>query len=155
MFITCACGHCGQHIEFSADDFQEVHRTPEAIFGQDVKCPGCGMETALLISQAPPKIKGPRKPLSKAAKIIITIFVGVVLTIAAAAAVIHKYGIEAVASTVGLTAGAMIYMAVAVGIFLLAIFWILFPVLMYFQLRRSNALLESVERNTRPAIAKK
>jgi ribosomal protein S27E len=149
MFITCACEHCDQNIEFATDDFQESRRTGSVVYGQSVECPGCGKETALFISQSPPMLRGPGKPMTKATKVALVILVAASLASAGAAVVIRKYGIEAILGTVGLTVTAMIYIAVGLGILLLAIFWILFPVLMYFQLKRSNVLLETVERNTR------
>jgi hypothetical protein len=155
MFITCACEHCDQNIEFATDDFQESHRTGTAIYGQKVQCPGCGTETALFISQSPPIVSRPGKPMTKATKVALVILVAASLASIGAGVVISKYGIEAILGTVGLTAGALIYVAVILGGLLLAIFWILFPVLMYFQLKRSNMLLETVERNTRPATGQK
>ena len=157
MFITCACEHCDQHIEFSTDEFQEVRRTPDAVFGQDVECPGCGRNTALLISQTPPALplKRIRKPMTRGERMTAIIFVAVAFAAIGLLIVIRIYGADAIGASVGLTASALISLAILGGVVLLAIFWILFPVLMYFQLKRSNALLEAVERNTRQAPATK
>lgn len=61
MFVTCPCEHCGQNIEFATDDFQEESRTPDAILGQTVECPGCKNQTQLhipvLIAKMPIKAK--------------------------------------------------------------------------------------------------
>ena len=152
MFITCSCDHCAQHIEFSTDDFVESTRTETAILGQPVSCPGCEKKTRLVIPQTPPRHVMP-KSLSRLPWKLIIIGILAIFAISAAVVFIRIVGVEQTASTMGLTVGALIYAFVGVCVFLLAVFWLLFPVLMYVQLKRSNELLEIVERNTRQSAA--
>jgi len=156
MFIKCSCHGCGQNIEFSTDDFQEDHRTATSIFGQLVPCPSCANETRLYIPQPPASLPATnRRPESVRKRLVIFgIIIAAVTLCFAIGWALNKFA-EQIATVVGGGIGLTVTIAATVFVVVLALFWILFPIVMYFQLKRSNELLERIERNSRTDVSKK
>lgn len=156
MFITCSCERCHQPIEFSTDDFVEFHRAAWAIYGQNVNCPGCEKQTRLYIPQTipqmPPVMNSPR--LKKRNFPLIAGAVLAILVISIGIFALSRIGVENASERAGTAVGGLILTILFSFAILLGISWLLFPLLMYFQLKRSNELLEMVERNTREMAAK-
>ncbi len=155
MFIKSECHHCGQNIEFATDDFQEDHRTEAAVFGQFVPCPSCSTQTRLYIAPPPPRTIQRRRPESFRKRLaIVGIIIGAVALCFAIGWVINKFA-DRVAEVAGGGVTAAYTICAVLFIIVLGLFWLMFPVVMYFQLKRSNELLERLERNTRPMAEKK
>ncbi len=55
-FATCACQHCGGHIEFDVAGIPESGSYQGATIGQTVECPHCHLSTVLSVLQSPSSI---------------------------------------------------------------------------------------------------
>jgi hypothetical protein len=142
MLTKCECNHCSERIEFEAENS-----------GETVACPHCGMETVLLIPKRRLSLqKIERHP--RHGNSLIWIIVGGVVTALLVAALI--YWIVPVVQMLLPAAGAIMVLtltlAVSLLMFILGVIWIVFPVFVYFQLRRTIQLLTAIESNTRPAL---
>jgi hypothetical protein len=138
--VKCNCNQCSGHIEFDA-----------ASAGQSVTCPHCGMDTILFVPEGrpPPALAMVRasKPriTARAIFIIIAVLLATVFIGAACKYVILQNALGQGLGVVGMLIGAF----VLVILFMIVLLWILFPVFMYFGMKRLEELLERIDRNTR------
>ncbi|SRR6266404_3962826 len=135
MLFNCPCEHCGNRIEFEAENA-----------GQLAQCPNCGRETTLYVSKSSPSAPaspgGPSRPVLK-----IAIAIGIVAAIGSVAYLVFTY--DQFVRGIGALGGGILGLIIVVFLFILALLWVLFPVLVYFSLRRLEALLQKTERVTR------
>lgn len=152
--FTCSCNHCGDSIEYDG-----------AHAGQTTACPICGLDTVLPVPMAtltPRAVNAPsqdrsirrllawfhrhrwRIAITTIALLFATVVIVAVWKAPEAAALIGIGGAVDVIQIIGLVIAALL--------FVLAIMWILFPVVVYFQLRDANRLLYRIEQNTRSVL---
>ena len=135
MLAKCNCQSCGGGIEF------DVEQT-----GASIECPHCQQPTLLRAAFRPAS----RSP-GKNGKLIawyIGIIGGVLVLIVGLSLYLHILTPLDVAAGTG---GGLMFIIVAIGgilLFVLAIFWLIFPWMVYGQMKRINASLEKIEINT-------
>lgn len=132
----CPCNNCSSNIEFEADQA-----------AQTVSCPHCGLETILFIPSAVRPSASPRRKVSLTAKLI-TLAVLLFLTLVG---LIVWFGLSTpeLVRFAGGAIGLVIAVIVACFLVLWAILWVIFPVFVYYGLKRLEKLLGAIERNTR------
>ncbi len=140
--VTCHCNHCSGHIEFASEGA-----------GQSIVCPHCGIETVLYVPQVPtPPTISPRFriPYSTLKPFIIIASAAIVLAVIAGFIGERIMTVLGVALS-GIVGAALIVGAAIVGalIFIWFVLWVIFPVFVYYGLKRMENLLEEIERNTR------
>jgi len=147
MIVKCACQNCGQNIEFEAEHG-----------GSFVDCPSCARPTRLLIPGAAHQPGGSRRLPFSARSVevksrfpwpkVIGISFAALIVILAIAILIRDYGVSQTADTAGQIMGigiTTILMAVgAVLAITLAVFWLIFPWMMYSKLNRVIEVLEQI-----------
>jgi uncharacterized membrane protein len=156
MLAKCSCQHCGGSIEFDADGLERSGSTARRVLGQVIDCPHCGKSTQLYLNLAefvtPMPARWPTQAQPKRNRygwlyVLLGITVVIVLT--------YFFGKKAgnfiadVFPIVGGAVGGLIFLAVAILILFLAIFWIIFPWMVYSMLRRLHEELKRIEINTR------
>lgn len=136
MITVCPCQVCSEKIEFDADSA-----------GQTTACPHCNADTLLFIPSGGRPASG--SPRSKNRRLLTALALGSGLLVLLLL-VLGRFSIlnELVLLT-GSTAMAIGALVVAVLVLVWAVLWIVFPVFVYFLLRRQSELLEQIERNTR------
>jgi DNA-directed RNA polymerase subunit RPC12/RpoP len=142
MFITCECNHCSGHIEFEAENA-----------GETVACPHCGLDTVLFIRRRPappPRKRFFDRPSKRAIWLAVAIVATTALVIVGARVI--EPVIETVLPAIGSVLGLVLALVVCVLVIMWAVLWILFPVFVYFQLRKTILLLTQIEANSRPAL---
>ena len=105
------------------------------------------MDTALFIpgtGASPPA--APRGNHRRTILVFVAVVVGLALLVGLLRLLLYNQSAQEGAVLLG---GGVIYLVVAVLLFLLAMLWILFPVFVYFALGRLEKLLAQIERNTR------
>lgn len=157
MIVKCHCMYCQGPIEFDLADFVQSGESPAERLGQKVECPHCKKETVLAVKKKRVAFSNrqtdwfPSDSITAQGKThLVTIAIGagaIILLIILFAFVIHdnpgllgrigEGGISLLAALIG---GAL-----AIVGFILACFWIIFPWMVYTQLKR-------IEANTRPRI---
>lgn len=139
MIVKCACQNCGQNIEFEAEHD-----------GTFVDCPGCARPTRLLIP-GPGRHRAFSAPNAKKsfpwAKVI-GIAVAVVIVIATVIVLVNTFGVEQTASTTGTVLGfgiiGIIELVLGILAFVLAVFWLIFPWMMYAKMSKVIEVLEQI-----------
>ena len=134
MNITCPCHVCSQPVEFDSADA-----------GKSTVCPHCSMETLLFQPRKMTASAG-SKPMS--AKNLVLIAVVLIVLIAILLSGYLGFISTLVVMTGGI-AGAAALLILGAFVLLWAILWIVFPVFMYYGMKRQEKLLEHIERNTR------
>jgi hypothetical protein len=151
MISKCQCQWCNGNIEFDAAEFQESGKGASQIFGQKVPCPHCGKET--LLTMPLPKMIQPMSAGEKSNGRLKLIVLGVsgLLLLAVIAFVSWKFPDALDSVSIGIFHGlsAVIVLIGAVLAFVLSIFWVIFPWMVYSMLNRMNDTLEKIEANTR------
>jgi hypothetical protein len=139
MLTKSTCQNCGGHLEFDVDDT-----------GKEIECPHCQQQTLLRAAfrQSPPKgsIARPRKT----GIIIIVVICQLIIlgTIGGAYYFLRPSPGDVAADAVG-GLGFLIACVLGVLAFILAVFWLIFPWMVYSMLKRMNDTLEKIEANTR------
>jgi hypothetical protein len=151
MITTCSCRHCGNHIEFDQEDF-----TP----GTKVECPHCQKQTLLSV----PKSKASRQSFDEAVRAapspgenrssknplvltLLVVFIAIVF-IFVGKAVMQLPAMQIEDGPVGLIMmliGAVVLFAVVA----LCVFWLVFPVFMYYGMQRQEELLRQIASSVR------
>lgn len=150
-FAKCRCQHCSGHIEFDA---ALLEAAADSVFGQTVECPHCKMDTVLYReppAEPPVAIRldatRPRRKLSAVKKftLVAIILAGIIGTTLAYFIVKN---VEAVAQVASGLIG-VIFFAVVGGIaIMIALLWIIFPVFVYYGIRRLEAVLQKIEHHS-------
>lgn len=162
MFAKCHCMYCQGPIEFDLADFIADGETATERTGQKVTCPHCGRDTVLSIKKA--LVRFPARAafihpadgdqgkknrwlkialLSVAAVIILAVIIVAIYESQVSAGQIAGAGFGLIELTIGVI--------IAIVGFVLAVFWIVFPWLMWNQSNQIIELLKQIEQNTRPA----
>ena len=71
-YVTCPCQHCSGKIEFDANQIDVTGAAGNALTGQTIACPHCGLDTILFVPQQPKQESKPvadRKPAPSRLKI--------------------------------------------------------------------------------------
>ncbi|MGA3163766.1 MAG: hypothetical protein ABSD77_06170 [Verrucomicrobiota bacterium] len=143
MLVTCPCNYCEQNIEFEAADFVQSGVGISSIFGQTIPCPHCGKDTILTM---PLSKKGTSmvstKELRGRTKLIVLGIAALVLAIIFT--ITWKFPDAVSGISVGVFSGgaAILVLIIAALLLVLAIFWLIFPWMVY-------SMLKKIERNTR------
>lgn len=143
MFVKCPCNHCGNHLEFLNDPEHD---------GLEIECPSCGMMTRLFVPAAPRAptserlisfIGHHRKPIT----VYSTIGLVLVLLWIIGPHIPDKAAVE-VATGIGQIGGGVIVTAILIFLLILLILWIVFPMFVYFQLKRIQTEIIAMRRNS-------
>lgn len=131
MFLKTECAHCGQSIEF-----------PDELKEQTHPCPKC-QQPVWLQTRSTPRVprefalgnKRPRQnPLTKLHPLWILLIIGVVIA-GTLALLIKIYGVDTLLGWIGLYGVNLTALIIGLGALVLIVFWVLFPVLVYQQLK--------------------
>jgi hypothetical protein len=134
MLTKCICTNCAGHLEFEEEDA-----------GQSIPCPHCGLNTILSL----PGTRVPGSPLMALARKwqqrrrLIGV-AGAVLLLAAFGFGLYRWGIPLVESLVPSIESKLVALLVLALLCLsipLALFWLVFPVLLFLQLRKLTQVL--------------
>lgn len=148
MNVNCQCDHCGGVLEFEADLFERRPAGEQTalgkILGQSIDCPACGKSTVLYlpsITVAPARRRSRR------------IWAVLIVLLCLGFGLLAFQQIESVLRDVGLFAGGVLTIIVgavlAVFAVVLTLMWILFPIVVYLQLKKIVLSLQSIDRKTR------
>jgi hypothetical protein len=143
MLVTCPCNHCDQNIEFEASEFIRSGDGAKDTFGQTIPCPHCGHNTILTMPHSKlVAYMGPDNTLRGRTKLIVLCIAALVL--AYIIFIIWKFPEMISDISVGIFHGgaAIVAIIVSVWLFVLAVFWLIFPWMVY-------CLLKQIEQNTR------
>jgi hypothetical protein len=137
MLVKCICTNCAGHLEFEEENA-----------GETISCPHCGFETVLILPGT--KALDPellalsrrralrRRGLQLAATVLVLAGFGYAL---------YRWGvpwIEDLMPSVDSTVKAMVVLVLGCVLVPLAIFWLLFPILLFVQLRKGTELLTRI-----------
>lgn len=160
MFTKCNCMYCQGPIEFNLADFIPSGESPSERLGQKVPCPHCSKETVLSIKKE--NIRLPNRPFihpadaaaakkNRGLKIALAILAAIIVLTALIVAIYENEVSAGQIAGAGLNLVVVIIGAViAILAFTLAIFWLVFPWLMYSQSNQILDVLKQIEINTRP-----
>jgi DNA-directed RNA polymerase subunit RPC12/RpoP/uncharacterized membrane protein len=147
----CWCTHCKGHIEFDSD-----------AAGETIQCPHCQQDTVLFVPRPGPRSYLPEQlepepeapPIAKDKTIWIrrgVITAGALFILVSIGAVIRdmmKRGVFG--EFIGRSATGLFGVIVAVAILFWIVMWLLFPIVVYFQLKRMNETLADIRDGKRP-----
>jgi uncharacterized membrane protein len=137
-FAKCNCTNCSGHIEFDT-----VH------VGQQVNCPHCGLDTVLFAPPSPARLRA-IEGRSRLKRLILIAVLGIL-----AAVVVIYLGINylwQLGAVAGVAIPGLLGVAILVLVIYLAVMWLLFPVVVYRELRRANETLDQIQKNTQPTM---
>lgn len=137
QFAKCKCRHCDGSIEFEREHA-----------GESAECPHCGIETELFIPAEMPSTRAQLKVWKRRWLLPLAAVCGLGLIVAALNKLFNTQP-EMVGQLFGGVLGAVVFLAAAFLVLLWAILWIIFPVFVYYGMRRMEKLLTQIERNTR------
>lgn len=151
MLAKCSCQHCGGSIEFDADGLERSGSTGHRVLGQMIDCPHCGKSTQLYLNLSefvnPNRPKQPKKIKYGWFYVLGGILVAIILA--------YFFGerignfIAEIFPIVGGAVGGLILLSFFVLILILAVFWIIFPWMVYSMLHSIREELRRIEANTR------
>jgi hypothetical protein len=128
MIITEPWQHCGQSIECEAEEVQ---------VGEAITCSGCNRTTHVKL---PGKCALPAKSMSGG--VIAIIISAAILVCTVIAITVTKGG--NIATSLGIAGVGVIWMFLALIGLVLAICWLIFPWIVYVELRRTQKILEQI-----------
>ncbi len=153
MFAKCDCMYCQGPIEFDLTEFVPGGETATERTGQKVTCPHCGKETILSVKKkkvafnARPEFIHPADAAAgKTHWLTIAFGTGIIITliIVLAFAIHTNPGMLGAIGQGGVDIiAALITCTIAILGIVLAVFWLIFPWMVY-------SLLKQIELNTRP-----
>lgn len=152
--FTCNCNRCGGSIEYDG-----------AHAGQTTACPLCGFDTVLSVPAAkltPRAVNAPSQDRSRSRLLASLhrhrwwIAITTIALLFATVVIIAVWKAPEAAGLLGIQGAVTVMqitgLVIAAFLFVLVIMWILFPVVVYFQLRDANRLLYRIEQNTRSVL---
>jgi hypothetical protein len=146
MLVKCICTYCAGHLEFEEENA-----------GEKIKCPHCGFETTLFLpGNEPDEELAPRKATGLRGKRPLILAAAAVLVLGALGYSLYRWVLPPLKDWLPFTDSPVLPVLV-LGIALLLVFlvlaWVLFPVLIYFQLRRMTEVLAGIQVALRPVLS--
>ena len=161
-FIKFNCQHCGALIELERAEFNEMGVEANRILGQVVECPQCNRDTVSYVLRnidntfAASTIAPIKKEGVNNFKRLIIITSSLMLIGLIALFVVLIYTSERLQTVTASIAGGIggivlliICAIIAILIFILIVMWIIFPWIMYSQLKKIHSILSQIEHSTR------
>ncbi|HEY5912294.1 MAG TPA: hypothetical protein VJA21_16955 [Verrucomicrobiae bacterium] len=142
MLVKCICTNCAGHLEFEEEDA-----------GQKIKCPHCGFNTVLFLpgtEKAEAEVASLTRKLQLQRRLLLA--GGAVLVVVAVIWAVYHWIIPVVAGFLPETDSQVLLVLISVMVclaipFILA--WIVFPVVLFWQLRKLVNLVGQLEENLR------
>jgi DNA-directed RNA polymerase subunit RPC12/RpoP len=148
MLVKCICTNCAGHLEFE-----------EQNAGETIPCPHCGFKTVLELpgaKKADPEMTSLiRQPVWRRRLILGTV---ALLVLAGVGFALYRWGVPWIMDRVPEIESILTAMVVLVLLCLavpFALFWLAFPALLFFQLRRIIQLLSQTGEETEEHAAEK
>jgi hypothetical protein len=146
MLVKCICTNCATHLEFEKENA-----------GEKIDCPHCGFETTLFLPGQEPNDPVIEELTRKARRKKFLIIGGsTLLVVGGVGAGLYFWALPLVRGVLPESAGVVIPILLLVGACLLiplVLFWMIFPVLLFLQLRTLNGHLATIEMNLRPVVS--
>jgi predicted RNA-binding Zn-ribbon protein involved in translation (DUF1610 family) len=141
MLVKSTCQSCGGHLEFEAEHV-----------GTQIECPHCQQPTLLRSAGLRPGTRGKQTRTKTRWLVIAAWLIGIVVIIGLCVLIVHL-GLATptdIATGAG-SIGGIIAVCILGGLALcLAIFWLIFPWMVYNLLKRILTVLEKIQSQTKP-----
>jgi hypothetical protein len=137
MLVKCICTNCAGHLEFEEENA-----------GETIACPHCGFETVLTLpgteTLAPELLALSRRRAlrRRLAPLLVAFFI-----LAGFGYVLYRWGvpwIEDVLPSIDSTGKAIVVLLLGCALAPFALFWLVFPILLFFQIRKGTELLSRI-----------
>jgi hypothetical protein len=138
MLVKCICTNCAGHLEFEEENA-----------GESIRCPHCGFETTLAL----PGSKSPDEEqeyfvIRKQALLRWLLRIAVVVVVFGVGGwVLYRWGVPWIQDRfieIETTGGAMVILIGLCLVVPFVVFWLIFPVLLFFQLRKLTGVLAQI-----------
>ena len=137
MLVKCICTNCAGHLEFEEENA-----------GETIPCPHCGFETVLFLPGTraldPELLALSRRRALR--RRLLPVGAGL-LVLAGCGYALYRWGVPWIQDTmpsIDSTAKAMVVLVLGCALVPLALFWLLFPILLFLQLRKGTQLLSRI-----------
>lgn len=137
MLVKCICTNCAGHLEFEEENA-----------GETIPCPHCGFETVLSLPGTraldPELLALSRRRALR--RRLLRVGAGL-LVLAGCGYALYRWGvpwIQDMMPSVDSTAKAMVVLVLGCALVPLALFWLVFPILLFLQLRKGTELLSRI-----------
>ena len=143
MLVKCICTNCAGHLEFEEENA-----------GEKIDCPHCGFETTLALpgtQAAEPELLAAirRRALLRRLRP----FLAAALVVAAFGYALYRWGVpwlQDFAPSLDTTGKAFAVLLVACAVLPFVLLWLVFPVFLFFQVRKGLGLLEELTQALKP-----
>jgi hypothetical protein len=146
MLVKCICTNCAGHLEFEEENA-----------GEKIKCPHCHFETTLFLPGEEPADSGPEHTSRwpQVRSLLLRFGIPILVLIGLGFAAYHWILPPLTdwlpnTDSVVLPVGVLIFACV---LFLLAIAWVIFPILLLLQVRKALQLLAILAGSVRPVLS--
>ena len=137
MLVKCICTNCAGHLEFEEENAGEI-----------IPCPHCGFETMLMLPgtatvDAELLALSRRRALRRRSLQL----TGALLVLVGFCYALYRWGVpwlQDLAPSIDSTAKAMVLLLVGCAFIPFALFWLVFPILLFLQLRKGTELLARI-----------
>lgn len=146
MLTKCICTYCAGHLEFEEENA-----------GEKIKCPHCGFETTLFLPGEEPEMEESLKESGRLARLKLPLIVtgAALLVLVGLGYCLNRWVLPPLKLWLPYTESPVLPIMILVAGFLgllLLIAWIVFPALMFLEMRKLTTAVQAIEANGRPVL---